>query len=86
MKAKLILFSSRGCSVCSALKPKLEYIARRFKVQFESVLIDESPEFAASRLILSAPAVILEIDGKEANRWAGVFSTSEIESFLRRVL
>ena len=86
MEIKLILFSSEHCSVCHALKPKVEELAKEFKVQFEEISIDENPEVAANRLILSAPVVLLEIDEKEINRWAGVFSVSEIESFLRRIL
>ncbi len=86
MEIKLILFSFERCSVCHALKPKVEKLAKEFEAQFEEISIDENPEIAADRLILSAPVVLLEIDGKEVNRWAGVFSVSEIESFLRRVL
>ena len=86
MEIKLMLFSSERCSVCHALKIKVEELAKEFKAQFEEISIDENPEVAANRLILSAPVVLLEIDGKEVNRLAGVFSVSEIESFLRRIL
>ncbi|WP_163327848.1 thioredoxin family protein [Desulfurobacterium thermolithotrophum] len=86
MGIKLILFSSERCSVCHALKIKVEELAKEFKAQFEEISIDKNPEVAANRLILSAPVVILEIDDKEVNRWAGIFSISEIENFLKRVL
>ncbi|MEO2068675.1 MAG: thioredoxin family protein [Desulfurobacteriaceae bacterium] len=86
MEIKLILFSSKRCSVCESLKPKLKEIAQKFNIPFSEVSLDENPEEVSKRLILSAPVVLLEMGGKEINRWAGVFSVAQIEEFLRRIL
>lgn len=86
MKVKLLLYSSETCSVCRSLKPKLEGVARKFNAEFKEVSMDENLKLVSSRLIFSVPVVLLEVDGREVNRWAGIFSISEVEEFLKRVL
>ena len=83
---KLLLFSSEKCSVCNALKPKLEKLAERFGVAFKEVKLEENPQECAQKMVFAAPTVILEENGKELNRWSGIFSLEEVENFLNRLL
>ena len=85
MKIKLVLFSSKECGRCLTLKSKLEELASSYGVSFEEVDIDENPRVAAERMVFSAPTVILEVDGKESARWAGIFPLFIIESLLERI-
>ncbi|TCK03422.1 thioredoxin family protein [Phorcysia thermohydrogeniphila] len=85
MRIKLVLFSSKECGRCSALRPKLEELALSYGASFEEVDIDRNPEVAAEKMVFTAPAVILEVDGKESARWAGIFPLTMIESLLRRI-
>ncbi|RUM43178.1 MAG: hypothetical protein DSY35_04085 [Desulfurobacterium sp.] len=85
MEVKLILFSSKECSRCLALKSKLKELALEFGALFEEVDIDENRELAAERMVFSAPVVVLEVDGRESARWAGIFPLFPIESLLRRI-
>jgi len=75
---KLIFFSSNRCPVCAPLKKKLEKLADEMKLEFKEVKIEENPQEAAQRLIFSAPAVVLEENGREVGRWSGVFSVEQV--------
>ena len=83
---EMVLFSSKNCGVCVALKPKLEKIARQFKLELREVVMEENPTEAAQAMVFSAPTVLLVENNRELQRWSGIFSTSEIEAFLQRAL
>jgi len=81
-----VLFSSKTCNVCKALKPKLEETMERYKVPFRELVIEENRAEAAQRMVFSAPTLIILEDDRELRRWSRVFSVSEVEEFLVRIL
>ena len=83
---ELLFFSSDRCAVCRPLREKLEKLSDELGLSFREIKIEESPQEAAQRLVLSAPTLILEDRGREVRRWSGVFSPLEVEEFLRRLL
>lgn len=83
---ELILFSSKRCNVCTALKPKLEELVREYGLKIREVVIEENPAEAAQSMVFSAPTLILKEDGREIKRWSRVFSLSEVREFLCRIL
>jgi len=83
---KAVLFSSKTCSVCKTLKPKLKEIMERYKVPFRELVIEENRAEAAQRMVFSAPTLIILENDRELRRWSRVFSVSEVEEFLTRIL
>jgi thioredoxin 1 len=80
----LAYFSGKDCSVCAALKPKIEmFINLRFpEVKLVEIPTEEARELAASYMVFSVPVVILWVEGREYIREAGNISTVE---FSRKV-
>lgn len=66
-KASIFYFSSKNCSVCSVLKPKIEEeVKRNFdKISFFEIKCDEHLEIASHFGVFSAPVITLFIEGKE---------------------
>ena len=83
---EVVLFSSKRCNVCSALKPKVEELAKRFGLKMNEVVIEEEPAKAAQLMVFSAPTLLILEKGREVKRWSGVFSISDVEEFIQRVI
>ncbi len=83
---ELILYSSKRCNVCTAIKPKLEEVAAKYGVELKEINIEENPAEAAQSMVFSAPTLILKERNSEVKRWSRVFSVSEVEEFLARIL
>ena len=63
------------CGTCKMLTPIIEKVQTKFSdVSFESVNIDEQFEVAQKYYVRSVPTVIVEKDGKEIHRFAGLQS------------
>ena len=82
---RLILFTSKSCGVCGALKPKLEELSRELGVPLDVVDIQEEPQLSAKFLVFSAPTILVADGERELRRWSGVFSVDEVRSYLERV-
>lgn len=68
-------FYATWCGPCKMLTPIMEKVQSKFSdVSFESVNIDEQFEVAQKYYVRSVPTVILEKDGKEIHRFAGLQS------------
>jgi len=68
-------FSAVWCGPCKTLKPIFEEVKSNFNnVQFEEYDVDSQHEVASKYNIRSVPTVIIEKDGKEVQRFAGVSS------------
>jgi len=68
--AALLYVSAPNCSVCEALKPKVEALfAQRFpKVRLYEANVAKIPQIGARLRIFSAPAILIFFDGQEFAR------------------
>lgn len=68
-------FYAEWCGPCKMLTPIMEQVQNKFSdVSFQSVNIDEQFEVAQKYYVRSVPTVIIEKDGKEVQRFAGLQS------------
>jgi len=68
-------FYATWCGPCKMLTPIMENIKGKFvDVKFEDVDVDSQFEIASKYSIRSVPTVIIEKDGKEVERFAGLQS------------
>ena len=68
-------FYAEWCGPCKMLTPIMEHVKTKFTdVSFESINIDSQFEVAQKYFVRSVPTVIIEKDGKEVQRFAGLQS------------
>ena len=68
-------FYAEWCGPCKMLTPIMEHVQTKFTdVSFESINIDSQFEVAQKYYVRSVPTVIIEKDGKEVQRFAGLQS------------
>jgi len=68
-------FYATWCGPCKMLSPIMEKVKDKFTdVSFQDVNIDEQFEVAQKYYVRSVPTVIIEKDGKEIQRFAGLQS------------
>lgn len=68
-------FHAAWCQPCKALAPIMEKIKPKFEgVNFVDVDVDKDYEVASKYSIRSVPTVIIEKNGKELTRFAGLQS------------
>ena len=68
-------FYATWCGPCKMLTPIMEQVQNKFSdVSFESINIDSQFEVAQKYYVRSVPTVIIEKDGKEVQRFAGLQS------------
>ena len=68
-------FYAEWCGPCKMLTPIMEQVQNKFSdVSFESINIDSQFEVAQKYYVRSVPTVIIEKDGKEVQRFAGLQS------------
>ena len=68
-------FSADWCGPCRMLTPIMEQVKENFSdVSFENINIDDQFEVAQKYYVRSVPTVIIEKDGKEVQRFAGLQS------------
>ena len=68
-------FYAEWCGPCKMLTPIMEQVQSKFSdVSFQSVNIDEQFEVAQKYYVRSVPTVIIEKNGEEVQRFAGLQS------------
>ncbi len=68
-------FSAAWCGPCRTLAPMMNEVKIQFSnVKFEDVDVDENYELASQYGVRSVPTVVIEKNGKEVQRFAGVQS------------
>lgn len=83
----IIQFGTETCAPCKAIREKLNaWGTDHPEVTIRYIPIEEYPEAAAQRNILSAPTVCLYLNGKPALQQAGYFSLEEFLDKTERYL
>ena len=68
-------FYAEWCGPCKMLTPIMEQVKQKFSdISFESINIDSQFEVAQKYYVRSVPTVIIEKDGEEVHRFAGLQS------------
>lgn len=81
----LVYFGSGSCSVCNAMKPKIEKLLLKYsKVKGVRVEVENSVELSANFNVFTIPVVILFIQGKETIRKARIISIENLEQEISR--
>ncbi len=81
----LIYFGSNSCSVCHAMKPKVEQLLGKYpKIKGVSVIVENSVELSAKYTVFTIPVIILFIQGKETIREARIISMENLEQKISR--
>ena len=76
---KIIKFSVSCCGQCLAMEQALE----RLNVEFESINLDDAPQYAKTYMLTKVPTLIkLDENGNEIARIEGHTTDSEYKSFL----
>lgn len=84
---ELLFFSSRTCSVCQVLKPKLlASVTTQFPdIKFTIIDVEQQQELAAQHLVFTLPVVLIMVDKKEQYRFIRSFSVNEVIDKLERL-
>lgn len=81
----LIYFGSNSCSVCHAMKPKIEKVLEKYpKIKGVRVEAENSLELSANYNVFTIPVIILFIQGKETIRKARIISMEILEQEILR--
>jgi len=84
--AVLLYFSGKNCSVCNALKPKIEYEVTNYlpKIDIYEVKADIYKQIASNFSVFSIPTILVFFDSKEFKRVGRNISISNFIEELRR--
>lgn len=81
----LVYFGGNNCSVCSAMKPKIEELLESYpKIKSAGVTVEEAISLSAAYNVFTIPAILLFIEGKEVLREARHISIDELEMKISR--
>lgn len=83
----LAYFSTEQCSVCKALKPKVQSFADTYQnVKTFYAGIDNLQELSGKYMVFTVPTIILFIQDKEYKRFARYVSIDEIKESIDRYI
>lgn len=83
----VILAKTEGCSVCGAIKQRLEMIEDNYKnIDFFEVYIEDFPEFKGQHLVFTVPTVLVMNNGKEILRESRFVNIRKIKNLLDNFL
>jgi thiol-disulfide isomerase/thioredoxin len=81
----LLVFTTRDCGVCDALRPHVAALADtepRLVVRY--IDVEDSPEIAGQHEVFAVPVYVLSVNGKESVRFARHFSMDDLRSAVHR--
>ncbi|QTA37560.1 thioredoxin family protein [Thermosipho ferrireducens] len=79
---KIMYFKNDNCSVCRAVLPKIEIIAKEYNINFEIIDVVTNPEIAGQMLVFTVPTLIFIDQGVELKRFSRNFGILEIKNFI----
>jgi len=84
----LAYFSGQNCSVCQALKPKIETLLLEHfpEVILVEVKTEIMPELSARHLIFTIPALLFFIEGREYFREVRMIDISLLHNKLEKII
>lgn len=86
-KAVILQFGTSTCTPCVAIKAKLDkWGTEHSSIIMRYISVEEYPEVAAQRDVLSAPTVRLYVEGKLLLEKSGYFSLEEFLNQTERYL
>jgi thioredoxin 1 len=87
-KPILMDFYADWCGPCKTQGPIFEDLANEFedKVEFKKINVDKEGDLAIEKGIFVVPTIILEKDGVEVKKWAGVTSKEELTLAINEAL
>lgn len=85
-QAAMLYFSSKNCSVCVGLYPKVRELLEGYdKIAFAKVEIDEVQLAVGKYSVYTAPTIIMFIESKEVIRQARLISILELQEKIERL-
>ncbi|MFL2060518.1 thioredoxin family protein [Marinilactibacillus psychrotolerans] len=82
-----IYISREGCSVCHAVKPKVQKMLEEFpEIKPMQVSADDVPEVAGEYTVFTVPALLLFIEGKEMFREARFVVMDDLHDKFERIV
>ncbi len=82
---KIIHCTSSSCGVCTSLTPKLSKLSEGLGIDYEEVDVTVSNSEAIKYRVLSAPTILLMVEGKEYLRENGYISLDKFKDKILRV-
>ena len=84
-EVKIIYISTTTCGVCHAIKPRVQELAKEYKIPVEEIDATLHPEVASRYEVLTVPAVLLMVGDKEFARQARFIDLLELEKRIVQV-
>ena len=78
----LLYLSAPNCSVCHAVKPRVEQLFLNNTLPMFALDTAEAPEVAGTFQVMTAPAILIFYQGKEVHRQARFIDFARLESFV----
>lgn len=80
----LLLIKTTNCGVCEAVLSKLEQLLAKYpRIQSAAVTLEKVPSLAAEYLVLTAPTILLFVEGKEVYRQSRFVIFEQLEETLQ---
>lgn len=79
----LLYISMPNCSVCHAVKPRVEKMFNKTNLPMFALDAFEAPEVAGTFQVMTAPAVLVFYQGKEVHRQARFIDFKSLETLIQ---
>lgn len=82
----LLYITMPNCSVCEAVKPRVEQLFAKVALPMLSLDAYENPKVAGTYQVMTAPAILIFYKGKEVHRQARFVNFKQLEELVRNYL